>query len=415
MTRVTPGRGRRESASFKPVDEQTALLSRGSSEIIQEEGLREKLKSSLETGRPLTVKTGFDPTSPDLHLGHTVLLEKMRQFQELGHRVVFLIGDFTGMIGDPSGLSETRKVLTREQVTENARTYERQVFKVLDRSKTTVEFNSRWMASMTAEALVHLSAHYNVARMLERDDFQKRYREQRSISIHEFLYPLIQGYDSVVLKADVELGGTDQKFNLLMGRELQKAYGQDPQVVITVPILEGTDGIRKMSKSLGNAIALEDPPREMFGKLMSISDAMMLRYYELLTAEDLGKVRDLHPMEAKKNLAERLVAQYWGEREARSARDQFAAVFSQKAFPESIPVTLFKRSSFPSSWTMIDVLTAAGLVKSRSEARRLVAQGAIQVNGERISALEHLPPMNEDLEIKVGKKKFGKVRIQDEG
>lgn len=401
------------NARSSSVEEQFAILCRGAAEIISSEELRGKLKASIRTGRPLTVKAGFDPTSPDLHLGHTVLLQKMRHFQDFGHRVIFLIGDFTGMIGDPSGLSETRKVLTGEQVRENARTYQRQVFRLLDESRTIVEFNSRWMQQMTAEQLVQLAAKYNVARMLERDDFQKRYREQRPISIHEFLYPLVQGYDSVVLKADVELGGTDQKFNLLVGRELQKGYGQEPQVVITLPLLEGTDGSRKMSKSFGNAIALEDPPKEMLGKLMSISDAMMIRYYELLTSENMEEIQRRHPLEAKKALAERLVGQYWGVEKAREARKQFEAVFSRKEFPEETPLQVFQKSSFTQMCDLLEVLLKASLIDSKSEGRRLIAQGAVTVNGRRVSDPREEPTIDVVLEVKVGKKKFGRLRIEN--
>src|SRR6266487_332669 len=273
------------------VDRQLECLARGAVEIISTKELEEKLAAAMKARRPLRIKAGFDPTAPDLHLGHTVLIHKLKHFQDLGHEVIFLIGDFTGMIGDPTGMSETRKALTKAEVRQNAETYERQIFKLLNPARTTLEFNSRWMNTMTAEQLVHLAARSSVARMLERDDFQTRFREQKPISIHEFLYPLIQGYDSVVLEADVELGGTDQKFNLLVGRDLQRAHGQPSQVVLTTPLLEGLDGVRKMSKSQGNYIALEDPPDEMFGKLMSISDTLMWRYYELLTTEDMTSVK----------------------------------------------------------------------------------------------------------------------------
>src|SRR5262249_28947324 len=269
-----------------------------------------------------------------LHLGHTVLIHKLKHFQDLGHQVIFLIGDFTGMIGDPSGQSETRVALSKEKVLENAKTYERQIFKILDQAKTVIDFNSRWMSTMSAEKLIHLTAHYSVARMLERDDFRKRYQEQKPISVHEFLYPLIQGYDSVALKADVELGGTDQKFNLLVGRDLQRAYGQEPQVVITMPLLEGTDGVKKMSKSIGNYIALEDSPMDMFGKVMSISDALMMRYYELLSTEDLELVKAQHPMEAKQNLASRIVTLYHGEPAAAEAKAEFSQRFRDREFPD---------------------------------------------------------------------------------
>ena len=281
------------------IDRHLDLIRRGAVEVIQPVELEAKLKRALTENRPLRIKAGFDPTAPDLHLGHTVLIHKLKHFQDLGHQVIFLIGDFTGMIGDPTGVSETRKALTKEQVLENATTYQRQIFKILDPARTKIEFNSRWMSEMSADGLIQLAAHYRVARMMERDDFHKRYQEQKPISLHEFLYPLVQGYDSVVLKADVELGGTDQKFNLLVGRELQRDYGQESQVVITMPLLEGTDGVKKMSKSVGNYIALEDKPGEMFGKVMSISDTLMYRYYELLTTEELGRVKALHPMEAK--------------------------------------------------------------------------------------------------------------------
>src|SRR2546422_1079546 len=273
------------------LDEQLAYLTKGAEETIRVEELRSKLERSARTSKPLRVKAGFDPTAPDIHLGHTVLIHKLKHFQDLGHEVILLVGGFDGMIGAPSGVQETRKPLTKEEVRQNAKTYERQIYKILARERTLIDFNSRWMNALTAEQLIHLSAHYSVARMLERDDFHKRYRDQKPISIHEFLYPLVQGYDSVALEADVELGGTDQKFNLLVGRELQRAYGQSPQVVLTMPLLEGTDGVRKMSKSLGNYIALEDPPDEMFGKLMSISDTLMWRYYELLTTEDLNAIK----------------------------------------------------------------------------------------------------------------------------
>ncbi|HET8580552.1 MAG TPA: tyrosine--tRNA ligase, partial [Nitrospiraceae bacterium] len=312
---------------------QMDLILRGAVEVIQRNELEAKLARSLKVHRPLRVKAGFDPTAPDLHLGHTVLIHKLKQFQDLGHQVIFLIGDFTGMIGDPSGVSETRVALTKDQVRKNAKTYKRQIFKLLDAKKTKVAFNSRWMNPMKAEELVQISAHYNVARMLEREDFHKRYHEQKPISIHEFLYPLIQGYDSVALKADVELGGTDQKFNLLVGRDLQRAYGQEPQVVLTTPLLEGTDGVRKMSKSLGNYIALEDAPADIFGKIMSISDVLMLRYYELLTTVDLNRVRATHPMEAKLALAEQIVAQYHGQKAADDAKAEFQQKFREREFP----------------------------------------------------------------------------------
>ncbi|HET9866637.1 MAG TPA: tyrosine--tRNA ligase, partial [Nitrospira sp.] len=308
---------------MKELSHQLDLILRGVVEVIQQAELESKVTRSIKEHRPLRIKAGFDPTAPDLHLGHTVLIHKLKHFQDLGHDVIFLIGDFTGTIGDPTGVSETRKVLTKAQVEDNAKTYQRQIFKILDPQKTTIEFNSRWMGPMKADGLIELAAHYRVARMLERDDFQKRYEERKPISVHEFLYPLVQGYDSVALKADVELGGTDQKFNLLVGRDLQRDYGQEPQVVITMPLLEGTDGVKKMSKSLGNYVALEDLPGEMFGKIMSISDDLMIRYYELLTTEDLADIKGTHPMEAKQRLARLVVARYHGEQAARQAGEGF--------------------------------------------------------------------------------------------
>jgi tyrosyl-tRNA synthetase len=315
---------------MKDITQQLDLILRGVVEVIQQTELESKLKRSLTEKRPLRIKAGFDPTAPDLHLGHTVLIHKLKHFQDLGHQVIFLIGDFTGMIGDPTGVSETRKALTKEQVQENAKTYQRQIFKILDPNKTLTEFNSRWMGPMTADGLIQLAAHYRVARMMERDDFHKRYQEQKPISVHEFLYPLVQGYDSVALKADVELGGTDQKFNLLVGRELQRNYGQESQVVITMPLLEGTDGVKKMSKSVGNYVALEDKPGDMFGKVMSISDTLMYRYYELLTTEDLDRAKALHPMEAKQALAELIVARYHGAEAGRQARAEFQQKFQKQ-------------------------------------------------------------------------------------
>jgi tyrosyl-tRNA synthetase len=369
---------------------QRDMLLRGVAEVIQPSELESKLARALKERRPLRVKAGFDPTAPDLHLGHTVVLHKLRHFQELGHEVIFLIGDFTGMIGDPTGVSETRVALTQPQVMANARTYERQVFKILDPDKTTVEFNSRWMGSMRAEELIQLSAHYSVARMLEREDFHKRYHEQKSITIHEFLYPLIQGYDSVALKADVELGGTDQKFNLLVGRDLQRAYGQEPQVVITMPLLEGTDGVRKMSKSLGNYIALEDPPGEMFGKIMSISDQLMVRYYELLTNEDLTRIKVAHPMEAKQALGERIVARYHGAEAAREARKQFQHCFSHREFPAHPDAHVHVTAAdvpdpAAPAMPLIELVMRTGLIPSKSEARRLIAQGGVEVEGQKQS------------------------------
>ena len=396
------------------VERQLALIARGAVEIISTKELGDKLAESLKDRRPLRVKAGFDPTAPDLHLGHTVLIHKLKHFQDLGHEVVFLIGDFTGMIGDPTGVSETRKPLTKEEVRQNAKTYERQIYKILDPERTIIDFNSRWMNRMTAEQLIHLSAHYSMARMLERDDFQKRYRDQKPISIHEFLYPLIQGYDSVALEADVELGGTDQKFNLLVGRELQRAYGQSPQVVLTMPLLEGTDGVRKMSKSLGNYIALEDPPEEMFGKLMSISDTLMWRYYELLTTEDLHSVKAMHPMEAKLNLASTIVARYHSPSAAADARAEFRQKFSEREFPvESAERTVLSAEPMP----LVAVITKAGLAPSKTEARRLIAQGGVELDGEKVTDGDRILPAEPGREyrLKVGKKRFAVIRFDAKG
>ena len=393
------------------VERQLALIARGAVEIISTKELEDKLAASLKERRPLRVKAGFDPTAPDLHLGHTVLIHKLKHFQDLGHEVVFLIGDFTGMIGDPTGVSETRKPLTKEEVRQNAKTYERQIYKILDPERTIIDFNSRWMNRMTAEQLIHLSAHYSMARMLERDDFQKRYRDQKPISIHEFLYPLIQGYDSVALEADVELGGTDQKFNLLVGRELQRAYGQSPQVVLTMPLLEGTDGVNKMSKSLDNYIGITEAPGEMFGKLMSISDTLMWRYYELLTTEDLHSVKAMHPMEAKLNLASTIVARYHSPSAAADARAEFRQKFSEREFPvESAERTVLSAEPMP----LVAVITQAGLAPSKTEARRLIAQGGVELDGEKVTDGDRILPAEPGREyrLKVGKKRFAVIRFE---
>ncbi len=360
-----------------------AILRRGAVHIVHESELEERLRA----GRPLRVKLGADPSAPDLHLGHTVVLDKLRQFQELGHTVIFLIGDFTGRIGDPTGRSEARKPLSEEEVRANAETYRAQVFKILDPQRTEVRFNSEWMDAMSSSELVRLCSHYTVARLLERDDFARRFRDGHPIHLHEFLYPLVQGYDSVALRADVEVGGTDQRFNLLVGREVQKAYGQPPQVVMTLPLLEGTDGIQKMSKSLGNAIAVTDPPDQMFGKIMSISDELMLRYYAVLTEEGAEEIRwrinsgRLHPMDAKKQLAQRIVERFWGAEEAGAARRRFEEHFQQRKIPAEhvkvhvVPAQRWERISLPHE------LVAAGVVSSTSEVRRLISQRAIRVDG----------------------------------
>lgn len=393
--------------------QQLDLILRGIVEVIQPTELETKLARSIKEQRPLRIKAGFDPTAPDLHLGHTVLIHKLKHFQDLGHQVIFLIGDFTGMIGDPTGRSETRAALSKEKVLENAKTYERQIFKILDPKKTQVEFNSRWMSQMSAEGLIQLTAHYNVARMLEREDFHKRYTEQRPISIHEFMYPLIQGYDSVVLKADVELGGTDQKFNLLVGRDLQRDYGQEAQVVITMPLLEGTDGVRKMSKSLGNYIALEDRADDMFGKVMSISDTLMHRYYELLTTEDLEAVRATHPMQAKQSLAELIVTRYHGAEAGRDARGMFQQKFQAREFPEQ-PDALVRLTSADvkdaavPAIGLVDLIARTGLVPSKSEARRLIAQGGVEIDEQKMTDVNGTIALTPGkvLRMRVGRRKF---------
>ncbi len=400
------------------LDTHLDLILRGTVEVIQLEELKAKLAASFQTGRPLKIKAGFDPTAPDLHLGHTVLIQKLKHFQDLGHEVIFLIGDFTGMIGDPTGVSETRVALTKEQVEANAKTYERQIFKSLDPEKTRIEFNSRWMSGMPSEKMVELCSHYSVARMLERDDFSKRYRDQKPISIHEFLYPLVQGYDSVVLEADVELGGTDQKFNLLVGRDLQRDYGQKPQVVLTMPLLEGTDGVRKMSKSFGNFIALEDRPADMFGKLMSISDDLMMRYYELLTVADLLTVKQQHPMEAKKALAELLVRQYHGDTGAEEGKADFQQRFQKRNFPD-VPDAHVRLSAMdfePSSdcsMPIVDLLMRTGLIPSKGESRRLIVQGAVQIDGKKVTdsnEIIHLE-VGQRYAMKIGKRKFALIEV----
>ncbi len=400
------------------VAEQMDVIRRGAVEILLEKELEEKLKKSLNKGVPLRVKAGFDPTAPDLHLGHTVLIHKMRQFQRLGHEIYFLIGDFTGMIGDPTGKSETRKALTREDVLKNAETYKEQVFKILDPGKTNVVFNSEWLGKLTATDMIGLAAKYTVARMLEREDFGKRFTNQLPISIHEFLYPLIQGYDSVALKADVELGGTDQKFNLLVGRELQREWGQLPQTVITMPLLEGLDGVNKMSKSLGNYIGINEPPDEIFGKIMSVSDELMLRYYELLSDLSLAEVEKLkagirdgsvHPMEAKKQLGREMVSRYHGTSAAMVAEENFVRRFRDNQMPDDIPEVILTEGD--GKVLLCKLLTSAAVTESNSEGRRVIKQGGVRVNGEKVS--------DENLEIscageyvlQVGKRRFARVKF----
>jgi len=395
------------------VEEALAIIRRGTEEILVEEGLVKKLAQ----GRALRVKAGFDPTAPDLHLGHTVLINKLRQFQDLGHEVLFLIGDFTGMIGDPTGKSVTRKPLTREEVLANAATYEQQIFHILDPERTLVVFNSSWMGELRASDLIGLAARHTVARMLERDDFSKRFKAGQPIAIHEFLYPLVQGYDSVALKADIELGGTDQKFNLLVGRQLQEAFGQDPQVVITLPILEGLDGVQKMSKSLGNYIAIADPPEEMFGKLMSISDDLMWRYFELLSFRPASEVDDwrdaaaagANPRDIKFRLAEELVGRFHGPRHAQRALDAFVARFQRGALPDNIPE--IDAPTGGAGLLIANLLRDAGLASSTSEAIRLIGQGAVRIDGERLEDPRlHCAPGTAHT-YQVGKRRFARVKV----
>ena len=395
------------------VTQQIAELTRGADEVLPENGLEAKLK----LGRPLIVKTGFDPTAPDLHIGHTVLINKMRQFQQLGHDIVFLIGDFTGMIGDPSGKNSTRPPLSPDEIKANADTYETQIFKILDKDKTRVEFNSNWMGSMDAAGLVKLASHQTVARMLERDDFKKRYKGGVPISIHEFLYPIVQGYDSVELKADVELGGTDQKFNLLMGRELQTDYGQAPQVVMTTPLLEGLDGVQKMSKSLDNYIGITESPGEIFGKIMSISDDLMWRYFEVLifrTLDDIAALRTsvekgMNPRDAKFELGTEIVARFHDEAAAAGAKQEFISRFQQGAMPDEIAeVTLASQGGHIG---IAHLLKGAGLVSSTSEAFRMIDQGAVKIDGQRIEDRSLQLDAGSSNIYQVGKRKFARVNL----
>jgi tyrosyl-tRNA synthetase len=387
-------------------EEQLGIIKRGVVEIIEEEELLKKLKE----GRPLRVKAGFDPTAPDLHLGHTVLLQKLRQFQQLGHEVYFVIGDFTAMIGDPTGRSETRPPLSREEVLENAKTYEHQVFKILDPEKTNIVFNSTWLSELGTEGIIKLAGKYTVARMLERDDFSKRFKEGVPIYIHEFIYPLLQGYDSVFLKADVELGGTDQKFNLLVGRDLQRAFGQEPQVCITLPLLVGLDGVRKMSKSYQNYVAIQEEPESMFGKIMSISDDLMWEYYTLLTDYTEEEIEDfkknLHPMEAKKKLAHFIVERFHGKEQADKALEFFVKTFSEREFPEDAPIIEvpygLKRRAY-------ELLFELGIESSKNSARRVVEGGGLRINGAKVEDPNQEIEIKEELRLQVGKKRFYRV------
>ena len=386
------------------IQEQMELLSRGALEILPKGGLEAKLKEAQKEGRPLRVKAGFDPTAPDLHLGHTVLIEKLRQFQHCGHTVVFLIGDFTGTIGDPTGKNETRPPLTHDEVLVNAETYKEQVFKILDPKRTEVRFNSEWLGNLTAADLIRIAGKATVARMLERDDFEKRYKGGQSIAIHEFLYPLVQGYDSVALDADVELGGNDQKFNLLMGRQLQDAYGKPQQVILTMPLLEGLGGVNKMSKSLNNYVGVAESAKEQFGKLMSVSDDLMYKYYELLTDLDLGEVKSMHPMEAKKSLAALIVDRFHGEGAGQAAREGFESQFARNEIPNDVPEATMAAED-GSLW-VIKALTANGLTVSNGEAIRMVKQNALSIDGEKVMDKDHQLKPGGPYLIKLGKRKF---------
>ena len=397
-------------------EEQLKVIKRGTVETLLEKELLEKLKQSCKTGIPLKIKVGFDPTAPDIHLGHTVLLEKMRQLQDLGHEIILIIGDMTGMIGDPTGRSEIRKPLTREEVLENAETYKEQVFKILDREKTVVRLNSEWLAKMSAMDVIKLQAKQTVARMLEREDFKQRFRNQNPIGIHEFIYPLLQGHDSVVLESDIEIGGTDQRFNLLMGRELQEDAGQKPQVLIIMPLLEGTDGVKKMSKSLDNYIGISEPAKEIYGKTMSISDDLMMKYYELLSHIGLDELNALkkgikdgtvHPKKAKEALALELAERYWDETAARTAQEEFETVFKDKGLPDDIPVITLD-SNEREVW-LPKVMKESGLAKSTGEAMRLIKQGGVSVNNIKWSDPDKKLPAREEHLIKVGKRRFVKL------
>ncbi|MCC3144867.1 tyrosine--tRNA ligase [Halanaerobium sp. Z-7514] len=404
------------------INEQLKILKRGVSDLISEEELKEKLIKAEKEGRPLKVKLGLDPTAPDIHLGHTVVLRKLKQFQDLGHQVYLIIGDFTGMIGDPTGKSETRKQLTEAEVKENALTYQEQFSKVLDRDKTKLVYNSDWLSEMKFSQVLELSAQYTVARMLERDDFSKRYQAGKPIGIHEFFYPLMQGYDSVAIEADVELGGTDQRFNLLVGRNLQKEYGQDSQVIITMPLLEGLDGVNKMSKSLDNYIGVYDKPADMYGKVMSMPDELIARYYELLTDISLEKLKeikaklardDFNPMQLKKELAAELVREYHDQAAAEYAAQEFENVFSQGNLPDDIPEVEIERSELDEGelW-IVKIVAATGLVDSNSEARRMIKQGAVTIDGQKYDKINLDLEVKDGMIVKIGKRRFAQIKLK---
>ena len=413
----------------KAVEEQLSYLRRGCVEVIQEEELRAKIARSLRDKKPLTVKVGFDPTAPDIHLGHTVLLRKMRHFQDLGHDVIFLIGDFTGLIGDPSGRSATRPAMTQEEILKNAETYKAQIYKVLSREKTIIDFNSRWLGKLTSFEIIHLTAKYTVARVLERDDFTKRLKEGIPISVHEILYPLMQAYDSVALRADVELGGTDQKFNLLVGRDIQREFQQEPQVVMTTPLLEGLDGVEKMSKSLGNYIGITEPAKEIFGKIMSISDPLMFRYYELLTDVPVSQIETwksearagrINPKDLKVGLAKSIIRDFRDEKEAEEAAEEFDRVHKQKEVPANLETTVIDRVKISDSvetqqrQSLINIIMDLQIFPSRGEAKRVIQQGGVYLDGQRIDDINYQVDITDIREhlLKVGKRKFYKFIVK---
>ena len=401
---------------MKSVEEQFEYLKKGCVDIIRESELKAKLSRSIKEKKPLRVKTGFDPTAPDIHVGHTVLIRKMKHFQDMGHDVIFLIGDFTGLIGDPSGQSVTRPPMTREQIKKNAETYKTQIFKILDPEKTIIDFNSRWLGKLTSFEIINLMAKYTVARILERDDFSKRLKNGQPISSHELLYPLMQAYDSVALKGDVELGGTDQKFNLLVGRDIQREYNQEPQIVMTMPLLEGLDGVEKMSKSLNNYIGITEPPNEIFGKVMSISDPLMFRYYELLTDVSASRVSQwqkdiqnntINPRDLKAQLAKMIVRDFWSEDDAEKAAQEFDRIFKKKELPENMQKIELKSSAMP----LIDLLIEQNILPSRGEAKRLIRQGGIYLDGQRVEDIGQILDIDlkNQIILKVGKRKFFKL------
>lgn len=398
---------------FPPIGKQLEVIKSGVEELISEEELIKKLERCEKTGKPLRVKQGFDPTAPDIHLGHTVGLRKLKQFQDLGHTVVLIIGDYTGMVGDPSGKSETRPRLTYEQVMENAKTYEKQFFKILDRDRAEVRYNGEWFSKMSFSDVMDLAARFTVARLLERDDFSNRYKEGKPISLHEFFYPLMQGFDSVAIQADVEIGATEQKFNLVAARQIQREYGQEPQVILTLPVLEGIDGTQRMSKTLGNYVGIDEPPDEMFGKVMSIPDELILKYFTLVTDYSVEQLKDVrkrlddpaaNPMEIKKELARTIVSMYHSEEAALEAQKKFEKVFSEREIPEDIPVVVLKDDSFE----LVKALADNGVVSSRSEARRLIIQGAVKVDKQKVSDINYRFVKGKEYIVKVGKRRFVK-------